>query len=107
MSELIDREPLLKKWGDGCWCQDDCHGDCLECAFPGAVDDLKTAPTIDAVPVEIIKHYKEMWKSRAEGGHFSDRMANGLMAQAAEIILNYQMRDIKKRSEALNHGKEI
>lgn len=50
---------------------------------------IDNAPTIDAIPVEIIKHYKEMWKSRAQSGHFSDRIANGMMAQAAEIMLNY------------------
>lgn len=67
---------------------------------------MKTATTIDAVPVEIIKHYKEMWESRVQCGHISDRLANGLMAQAVEIILNdHEM--AKSFTEALNHGKEI
>lgn len=54
--------------------------------YPG---DLNDEPTIDAIPVEIIKHYKEMWESRAQSGHSSDRIANGMMAHAAEIMLNY------------------
>ena len=54
--------------------------------YPG---DLIDEPTIDAVPVEIIEHYMKMWKARSESDHFSDRIANGLMAQAAEIILKY------------------
>lgn len=54
--------------------------------YPG---DLKDEPTIDAIPVEIIKHYKAMWESRAQSGYFPDGKANRMMAHAAEIMLNY------------------
>lgn len=90
--ELIDREPLLKKWGDGCEYQDDCHGDCSECAFPSAVDDVKNAPITDAVPFEVINQYIHMWKSRAKDSSNRERAAYALMAYAAEVILeNYKM----------------
>lgn len=70
MGELIDREPLLKKWGNGCGREDDCHGDCSECAFPGAVDDVKTAPTIDAVPVVRCKEC-DNWATEFSSGRKS------------------------------------
>lgn len=86
--ELIDREPLLKKWGNGCGCEDDCHGDCSECAFPGAVDDVQTAPTIDAVPVEEIETYRKMWLARADKLRNSiEGVAYSAMAYAAKVML--------------------
>lgn len=78
---LIDAEDLIS------FGFDDENGNIINEFVPKEfIDD---APTIDAVPVEIIDHYMKMWKAKSESDHFSDRIANGLMAQAAEIILKY------------------
>lgn len=86
---LIDREPLLKKWGNGCGCEDDCHGDCSECAFPGAVDDVKTAPTIEAVPVQFIHEVIEyLTKCRDNAVHEETQTAWDEQRQTLIMLLH-------------------
>ena len=60
MNRYIDAIPLIEKWEKECGRGTNngiCQGDCFDCQFPTAIDDLKDAPTIDAVPVEWIKNY--------------------------------------------------
>lgn len=55
--------------------------------------DIKEADNI--IPVEFVERYKKMWLSRAqnETRHLSERLSNGYMAQAAEIILEWSEMD--------------
>lgn len=102
---LIDADAIISSIRP--LCEDDKFAACtIETVKRLMEERINNAPTIEAVPVEIIKHYKLMWKSRAQSGHFFDRMANGIMAQAAEIMLhNHEM--TKSFMEARNNGKEI
>ena len=50
----VDADRLIEKWEMECGTKTTrgtCEGDCFDCHFPEAIDDLKDAPTIDAVPV--------------------------------------------------------
>lgn len=65
MSRYIDAIPLIEKWEKECWRGTNngiCQGDCFDCQFHEAIDELKDAPTVDAVPVvrcsECV-HFKE------------------------------------------------
>ena len=47
---LIDADELLAKWKKDCT-GGECLGDCFDCQFPTAIEELEDAPTIDAVEV--------------------------------------------------------
>jgi hypothetical protein len=54
MSRYIDAIPLIEKWEKECGRGTNngtCQGDCFDCQFPEAIDELKDAPPVDAVPV--------------------------------------------------------
>ena len=53
----VDADRLIEKWEMECGTETTrgtCEGDCFDCHFPEAIDDLKDAPTIDAAPVVFI-----------------------------------------------------
>lgn len=67
MSRYIDAIPLIEKWEKECGRGTNngtCQGDCFDCQFPAAIDDLKDAPTVDAVPVEWIENYVKWLRKR-------------------------------------------
>lgn len=62
MVRLIDADALIKKWENV-----HCDDISFEMALIGATNDVKNAPTVDAVPV---RHGK--WITKSTGGEYFD-----------------------------------